>query len=181
MSRGKNSSKVNARLRQELTEAREARGRLEARVAAAERRRDEAIKRMEDALDNGHPELREAVAREKHRESEIMRLASESEKYADHLRSVLARPMKVMLEGATDEELWLILTPEFVSMMHELFRQDFYKWIGWTSRHKLRDQAQWSPESLFAAMQALRGGVGAGARRGLAAVEVARQRREAAA
>jgi hypothetical protein len=181
MSRGKNSTKVNARLRQQLTEATEARGRLEARVVAAERQRDEAVRRMEDALDNGHPELREAIAREKHRESEILRLAAESEKFSNHLRTALAAPMKVMIEGATNEELWLVLTPEFVALMHELFQEDFYKWLGWASRHKLRDQVKWSPELLFASMQANRSDVGAGARRGLAAVEVARQRRQAAA
>ena len=180
MSRGRNSASVNARLRQQLSEATEARGRLEARVIAAERQRDEATARMNDALDNGHPELREAVAREKHKEAELLRLATQSEKFADHLRTALKLPMKVLLERSTNDEQWVILTPEFVALMHELFEEDFYKWLGWTSRDRLRDQAKWSPDMLFAAMQRKRGDVGAGARRGLAAVEIARQRKGAA-
>lgn len=71
MARGKNSQAVTVRLREQLTVAEEARGRLERRLADAERERDKLAAWKQAALDDGMPDLIAERERADHAYAEI--------------------------------------------------------------------------------------------------------------
>lgn len=141
MTKGKNSSAVNARLREELKTAQEARRRLEARIAAAEAERDAAVGKLHKIEVAAHPAIEAERLRAEHaaaeREAAVVAERERWQALIEQARPMFRRMVTHMRE--TDAQ---VIDFEGIKAFGDLFGPELFASYNRTMRRNTMSAAE---------------------------------------